>query len=738
MTGQGEFSLYSTDTEEQVSSAYRGLNRCASLLATLLNSESSCDTVTATNQNKEKLNNKKESRHHPIVPHSTGNNVTTTGDQSNKKTSQHTTKNSVQFYQPPRVASKRHPPSRRTRLRTKSAPKRTTDIKPSSRETTEINSADKQPRKYPKSFPASTSKYLTLPVTSSIAVSVQNTSSTMTIPSTTNTTVSTGVKVGDGCSNTVTVSSAAVNPVTSSSTGVTPLVRSTSSAPPPLHHYTNTDPFYIPPYHHHYPVHNGYPYPSYPVVPYRYSPVPVYVAEVTRRYNEMYGHYNPSHYGSTHYRHPQLYHHHIGGATVCDTATQVSSADHEDKRNKLSGEEDKVGNGIMKDEVDDSVASTTKRLVVVKDLVGLLKKRLNDCTVDGVSDLVEELEKVLSSEEPSLRTNLLHVDTLWSMQSPTSAADWLARLQMKEKEKKELEKKLQDDQQECFKLTTQLEQNSDSMECLRKHVDVLKAAQLVSEEELKISTNKISELSLQNSKLAQQLEESSHELSNKDDEIAKIQLQLQGVTNRLDEVEEEYQMLKLSVKRKEEELVTALDKNLGYQQCIASVVTNLVGNKLPGGVGYRVDEGTMQQLQVLLQDGNVDKFLKLSTTQIVDLTTDSQDLTGVTQLTLTPPRRTSSICNDHIAGVNHHRLVAGHGLSCSLVHSHSSSELPQEVQSLGGCDQSSCDTSSKITRSDHTSLTAASEVEFRNNLAILDANIAKLQLQFQIAKSSSC
>ena len=45
----------------------------------------------------------------------------------------------------------------------------------------------------------------------------------------------------------------------------------------------------------------------------------------------------------------------------------------------------------------------------------------------------------------------------------------------------------------------------------------------------------------------------------------------------------------------------------GYQQCIASVVTNLVGNKLPGGVGYRVDEGTVQRLQILLQDGNVDK-----------------------------------------------------------------------------------------------------------------------------------
>jgi len=47
----------------------------------------------------------------------------------------------------------------------------------------------------------------------------------------------------------------------------------------------------------------------------------------------------------------------------------------------------------------------------------------------------------------------------------------------------------------------------------------------------------------------------------------------------------------------------------GYQQCIANVVTNFVGNKLPGGVGYRVDEGTMQRLQVLLQDGKVDKWV---------------------------------------------------------------------------------------------------------------------------------
>ena len=85
------------------------------------------------------------------------------------------------------------------------------------------------------------------------------------------------------------------------------------------------------------------------------------------------------------------------------------------------------------------------------------------------------------------------------------------------------------------------------------------------------------------------------------------------------------------------------------------------------------------------------------------------------------------------------RAKAMHGHPCSFVGSNSSTEPPQEVFSFDGCDSSS-DTFSKIMmayKSNQTSLTAASEVEFRNNLAILDADIAKLQLQFQIAKSST-
>ena len=46
--------------------------------------------------------------------------------------------------------------------------------------------------------------------------------------------------------------------------------------------------------------------------------------------------------------------------------------------------------------------------------------------------------------------------------------------------------------------------------------------------------------------------------------------------------------------------------NRGYQQCLASIVASLVGNRLPGGVAYKVDEPLMKRLQVLLKDGNVD------------------------------------------------------------------------------------------------------------------------------------
>ena len=62
------------------------------------------------------------------------------------------------------------------------------------------------------------------------------------------------------------------------------------------------------------------------------------------------------------------------------------------------------------------------------------------CQLDGVTEVVEKLDKAVSSGSLDKTSLLLHADTLWALQSPTSAADWLSRLQKKDKEKKELEK----------------------------------------------------------------------------------------------------------------------------------------------------------------------------------------------------------------------------------------------------------------------------------------------------------
>ena len=62
------------------------------------------------------------------------------------------------------------------------------------------------------------------------------------------------------------------------------------------------------------------------------------------------------------------------------------------------------------------------------------------CQSDGVTEVMEELDKVVTSGTSGKPSSLLHTDTLWALQSPTSAADWLSRLQKKDKEKKELEK----------------------------------------------------------------------------------------------------------------------------------------------------------------------------------------------------------------------------------------------------------------------------------------------------------
>lgn len=173
-----------------------------------------------------------------------------------------------------------------------------------------------------------------------------------------------------------------------------PTISSSSSLPQPLYYpsggnlaHHQQPPYYMPAYQHHLPVHLTYPYPYHP---YRYSPVPVYVADVTRRYNEMYGHHSSINgvYNGHQYRQ------HFGGVPqVCDASTQSlpqqpssSAGDgvsskvllHHSDGAKGGSESMQLSEGKTNNigkETDDSAAHT-KQLVIVQKLLEVLKKKL--------------------------------------------------------------------------------------------------------------------------------------------------------------------------------------------------------------------------------------------------------------------------------------------------------------------------------------------------------------------------
>lgn len=229
-------------------------------------------------------------------------------------------------------------------------------------------------------------KRLSLLSTTSHAPAI-TTSVTSSHPSIANTTVTSGNSVAAN-NKTRTSSATKSTPVNHNIPEVKSFVShppvSSSSIPQPLYYPGNsslTQPpsYYLPTYQPHPPVPLGYPYPYHP---YRYSSVPVYVADVTRRYNEMYGHRNSSIngvYSGQPYRQcvPQ----------VCDASTQSSSQlpsfNDNDVCNEvllhhsggvLAGSAEGKQNGATKE--TENLVTNANQLVVVRELVDALKKKL--------------------------------------------------------------------------------------------------------------------------------------------------------------------------------------------------------------------------------------------------------------------------------------------------------------------------------------------------------------------------
>ena len=137
-------------------------------------------------------------------------------------------------------------------------------------------------------------------------------------------------------------------------------------------------PYYLPTYQPHLPIPLAYPYPYHP---YRYSSVPVYVADVTRRYNEIYGPHNGINNVYSGQQYQQCFN---GVPQVRDTGIQSLSQVSSSIRDTAVHVDD-IGGGDVPvvegktgdaDKEKESLVANAKRLVVVRELVDTLKKKL--------------------------------------------------------------------------------------------------------------------------------------------------------------------------------------------------------------------------------------------------------------------------------------------------------------------------------------------------------------------------
>ena len=165
---------------------------------------------------------------------------------------------------------------------------------------------------------------------------------------------------------------------------------SSSSMPQPLYYpscgsLAQQPSYYMPAYQPHPPLPLSYPYPYHP---YRYSSVPVYVADVTRRYNEMYGNHSSINgiYSGQPYR--QCF---SGVPRVCDASTQSSSqlpsssgdgvCDKVDHLNGVQGDSSEsvllaAGREDGTRRETENLATNARQLVTARELVDALKKKL--------------------------------------------------------------------------------------------------------------------------------------------------------------------------------------------------------------------------------------------------------------------------------------------------------------------------------------------------------------------------
>lgn len=289
------------------------------------------------------------------------------------------------------------------------------------------------------------------------------------------------------------------------------------------------------------------------------------------------------------------------------------------------------------------------------------------------------------------------------------------------------------------------------------------------------------ELKMKNASLQQQVHSLLEDAATLKEEKQKSTRQLTHLQQTLEASKEDQQALKITLSEKDTHALHIEDQLLGLRQCLAQFVSKLsrldplVQHGVRGTL-YCMSAAQVNGLKSLAEDGNIDRFLSgglssqlspsSSTSTLTGIADGEEDNDDIKRPPLTEPfqavisplhslstsvgllggggTRVSPSLQLGTMGRSESKDSSGQTGTTGQTETAFTSSEPflKPTYSLyplkaGPSFSSSSSSPSLISADVKSTVTTSSEIEFRNNLASLDADIARLQMQFKVARQPS-
>jgi myosin heavy subunit len=275
-------------------------------------------------------------------------------------------------------------------------------------------------------------------------------------------------------------------------------------------------------------------------------------------------------------------------------------------------------------------------------------------------------------------------------------------------------------------------------------LQTLQTDNIALQEKLTQSDLKVKKMESDNSRLSKECTSLQKQVKALSDDLARLKLMekkdhevgttMHRLRTELEMSQSEIRMSRMALAEKEGQLSRAHDESLALRHCIAGFLTEATRSRQGNvaQVGWKVPLSLIQKFQELADCGNTQGFLdsleeptdQVSDSSLMTTTVDSdislrdaQHLEGV----LLSDKRSTTTLSDLI-DTELKDVASSSKKVAKLPYVHQLQAPPRDDLSF---------------QSEATTQTTSSERQFRTELAALDAEIAKLQLQFQTAAAAA-